>query len=107
MKKTISLLSNLLLSSTLFWAVPSVNAEIVGGQEIVKEPMADANYCHMKFPPIRENTLSWEQPVFNEAAGNIIDYYGPCDHDPLGREEVEAQRRVLHRGYFEDGSGSD
>ena len=41
MKKTISLLTNLLLASTLFWAVPSVNAEIVGGQEIVKDA-ADA-----------------------------------------------------------------
>jgi hypothetical protein len=102
MKKPISLLTNLLLASTLFWAVPSANGEIVGGQEIVKEPATTAGYCHMKFPPMREDSLSWEQPVFDEAAGNTIDFYGPCDHDPLGADEVKAQRRVLLRDNYED-----
>lgn len=104
MKKTISLLTNLLLASTLFWSVPSVNGEIVGGQElIVKVPVGDTGYCHMKFPPMREDSLSWEQPVLNEAAGNTIDFYGSCDHDPTGKDEIEAQRRLLLRGYFDDG----
>ena len=103
MKKTISLLANLLLSSTLFWAVPSVNAEIVGGQEIVKEPASEASYCHMKFPPMRADSLSWEQPVFDEGSGNTIDFYGPCDHDPLGADELKAQRRVLIRENYDDG----
>ena len=54
MKKTVSLLTNLLIASTLFWGVSSVNGEIVGGQEIVKEPASPAGYCHMQFPPMRD-----------------------------------------------------
>jgi hypothetical protein len=102
MKKTISLLTNLLLASTLFWAVPSVNGEVVGGQEIVKEAADSAGYCHMKFPPMREGSLSWEQPVFDEAAGNTVDFYGPCDHNPLGADEINAQRRIFLQDNYGD-----
>ena len=104
MKKNLSLLTNLVLSSTLFLGVPLARAEVVGGQEsIVKEPAGDTGYCHMKFPPMREETLSWERPVLDEAAGNVIDFYGPCDHDPTGKDEIENQKRELLHGYFSDG----
>jgi hypothetical protein len=97
--KNISLLTNLLLSSTLFWTVSTASGEEV----ILKVPADTSNYyCHMQFPPIREDTLSWERPVLNEAAGNSIDFYGPCDHDPVGPEEVRAQRRVILHGVFGD-----
>jgi hypothetical protein len=96
--KNISLLTNLVLSSTLFWAVSTASGEEV----ILKVPTDTSNYCHMQFPPIREDTLSWERPVLNEAAGNSIDFYGPCDHDPVGPEEVRAQRRVILHGVFGD-----
>jgi hypothetical protein len=99
MKKKISLVTNLLLSSTLFWGVPTA-----GGQEdIVRVPADTTSYCHMKFPPIREHTLFSVDPMLNENAGNIIDFYGSCDHDPLGADEIKAQRRVLRRGVYEDG----
>ena len=104
MKTNTSLIINLLLSSTLFWGVSSVRGEVVGGQEsIVKVPSADGSYCHMKFPPMRQETLSWDKPVLDEAAGNVIDFYGPCDHDPTGKDEIESQRRDLLHGYFNDG----
>jgi hypothetical protein len=99
MKKTITLLRNLLLSSTLFVGVPSVGAQ----EEIVRVPADTTSYCNMKFPPIREETLFSVDPLLNERAGNIIDFYGSCDHDPLGADEVKAQRRVLRRGIYEDG----
>ena len=84
--------------------MPSVNAEVVGGQEsIVKVPAGDTGYCHMKFPPMREETLGWGQPVLNEAAGNSIDFYGPCDHDPTGKDEVESQKSAILHGLFQDG----
>ena len=103
MKKTVSLLTNLLIASTLFWGVPSVNGEIVGGQEIVKEPVSAAGYCHMQFPPMSDDSLSSERPVFDANAGNSIDFYGSCDYDPLGADEVKAQRRVLIREKYDDG----
>jgi hypothetical protein len=99
MKKSISLLSNLLLFSTLFWGVPSAWAE-----ELISSVPTDITaYCHLKFPAMREDSLSWEQPVFDSATGNIVDFYGPCDYDPMGLDEIRVQRRVIVRGDFDDG----
>jgi hypothetical protein len=50
--------------------------------------------CHLTFPAIREDTLSWDRPVLKDASsGDIIDFYGSCDHDPLGKDEIASQRR--------------
>ena len=54
MKNSISLLTNLLLASTLFWGVPTANAEEV----TAKASASDGSYCHVKFPAMREETLS-------------------------------------------------
>ena len=99
MKKSVSLLCNLLLSSTLFWGVPSVEAD-----ELISVVPTDVTaYCHLKFPAIREDTLSWEQPILDPQSGHIVDFYGPCDYNPLGPDEIRVQRRVLLRGHFDDG----
>ena len=99
MKKSVSLLRNLLLSSTLFWGVPSAEA-----QEIISSaPAGTTDYCHLKFPAIREDSLSWERPVLDSTAGSMVDFYGPCDYDPLGVDEIRVQRRVILRGNFDDG----
>jgi hypothetical protein len=99
MKKSVSLLGNLLLSSILFWGVSSVEAE----EMISSVPTDITDYCHLKFPAMREDSLSWERPVLEPATGNTIDFYGPCDYDPTGVDEIRAQRRVLLHGNFEDG----
>jgi hypothetical protein len=98
MKKNITLITNLLLSSTLFWGVPMAS----GQETTVKVPADTTSYCHMKFPPIREDTLFSANPVLNESAGNIIDFYGPCEHDPLGKDEIRVQRDLLLRGSLSD-----
>ncbi len=94
MKRTMSIVSNLLLSSTLFWSVPAAQAE----ELVVKHAADESAYCHIKFPPMREDTLSWAQPVLDENAGNIIDFYGPCDYDPTGAVEKSRQRHHRFRG---------
>ena len=99
MTKGISLLSNLLLSSTLFWGLPVAATDL----PIVRVPAEAGEYCHMKFPPMREDSLSWDRPVLDEAAGNIVDFYGSCDHDVVGIDEIRAQRRVMQREIYEDG----
>jgi hypothetical protein len=98
-KKTISLLSNLLMASTLFWGVPLVEAN-----DIETEVVEFASYCHMTFPPISEATLSWDRPELNTEAEKSIDFYGPCDYDPTGPAEVQAQRNRLLRELYGDGS---
>jgi len=50
-------------------------------------------YCHLKFPAIREDTLDSDHPILqNPSSGDIMDYYGPCDHDPLGKDEIQSQK---------------
>jgi hypothetical protein len=52
------------------------------------------SYCHLTFPAIREDTLSSDRPVLkNPGAGDTIDFYGSCDHDPLGQDEIRSQRQ--------------
>jgi hypothetical protein len=89
-----SVLANLLLASTLFWAVPTAEADNV----ILKVPVDITTYCHHKFPAMREDTLSWDRPVPDETAGKVIDFYGSCDSDPLGRDEIRAQKRKIGDG---------
>jgi hypothetical protein len=98
MKKSVSLLCNLLLSSTLFLGVPSVEAEEI----ISSVPLDNTAYCNLRFPAMREDSLSWQQPVLDPLTDNIIDFYGPCDYDPVGLDEIRVQRRVLLRGEFDD-----
>ena len=63
-----------------------------------------AGYCHIKFPPLDEATLSWVQPELNRDAEKSIDFYGPCDYDPTGAAEVRMQRAILLRELFGDSS---
>jgi len=63
-------------------------------QGIVSKVQLDrSGYCHLKFPAIQGRTLGTAHPVLKDpASGDLIDFYGPCDHDPLGKEEVWAQK---------------
>ena len=66
---------------------------------ILKDVATEGSYCHMKFPAIEVRTLASKQPVLSDAnSGDIIDFYGPCNYDPLGKDEVHAQLLQLqHR----------
>jgi hypothetical protein len=101
MKKTISLLFNLLLAAALFWGVPAAKANQLVETEVID---VGAGYCHMKFAPMSEATLSWDRPELNADAEKSIDFYGPCDYDPMGAAEIRAQRAILLRQLFGDGS---
>jgi hypothetical protein len=49
----------------------------------------DSTYCHLKFPSIRTGALMpGAKPTLKDLTGPEVDYYGPCDHDPIGTEEV-------------------
>jgi hypothetical protein len=96
MKIATSLMGALLLlgsvgTSTAFAAAAGVisNTELTPG-----------SYCHLQFPAIREDTLWWDGPVLKDAnSGDIIDFYGPCDHDPMGRGEIASQKAQKQRGF--------
>ena len=65
---------------------------------ISSDVSTEGSYCHMKFAAIREETLASKHPVLKDASsGDIIDFYGSCNHDPLGKDEIQAQLRDLQR----------
>ena len=80
------------------WAV-----EGVVSKEVVAA-VGEGNYCHLKFPAIEPSSLGSNHPVLQDAnTGDMIDYYGSCDHDPLGKEEITKQLQdeqlYLDKGY--------
>ncbi len=54
----------------------------------------EETFCHLRFPAIRPSTLDSKKPELKSPSStDIIDFYGPCDHDPVGPEEVQSQKR--------------
>ena len=92
MKKILSVLvfiGSLGLANTAVWGAEGVISKVAA-------PSGD--YCHLKFPAILENTLYWDRPVLKDPRdGDIVDFYGSCDHDPLGKEEILRQRADIVR----------
>jgi hypothetical protein len=89
MKNMKLVVSVLFLSGTLGWAMTSQGADGV----IEKDVLTPGSYCHMKFPAVSAGTLSGSRPALKDASsGDVIDFYGPCNHDPLGKDEVARQR---------------
>jgi hypothetical protein len=100
MKKPALFLSLLLLSSASELGSAPVD---VGGLITKVVAIPGSNYCHLKFPAIVEDTLYRDRPVLKDPSeGDIIDFYGPCDYDPLGREEIERQRAEVRRRLLMD-----
>jgi hypothetical protein len=84
LRSVISFAGVFLFSGSLAWA-----GEVV----VSKVPDSSGSFCHLKFPAIREDTLFSDRPVLKDASdGDIIDFYGPCNYDPLGRESILRQR---------------
>lgn len=69
--------------------------------ELFKEVAEAGSYCHIKFPAIREETLSEATPDLT-TSGDLIDFYGSCDHDPVGKDEVQSQRLQSQHRYDSD-----
>ena len=55
----------------------------------------EGTYCHLRFPAMRPSTLTSAKPQLKPATtGDIVDYYGACDYDPTGKEEVLRQKQM-------------
>ncbi|HEY6366317.1 MAG TPA: hypothetical protein VI585_16150 [Candidatus Binatia bacterium] len=92
------------LYSTLFLAgmLVLLYSPSLGAVEgiISKAPDPSGQYCHLRFPAIRKETIGSNRPVLKDPSeGDIIDFYGPCDYDPLGKTEVQRQRMDLVREF--------
>jgi hypothetical protein len=89
------LFSAVILAAALALEVAPIEAQKVpeNATGIVAEiPGQPEDYCHMKFPAIDEKTLGTAHPrLKDKSEGDMIDFYGPCSHNPLGNDEVTKQ----------------
>src|SRR5215475_11625491 len=68
-----------------------VKPGVIGAVALNKE----GTYCHLRFPAIRPSTLASDKPTLKPATtGDIVDFYGACDYNPVGKEEVLRQKQM-------------
>ena len=65
-----------------------------------KSALPGDTYCQLRFPAIRPSTLASDQPELKSSStGDVIDFYGSCNYDPKGKDEVARQNLSnFHRG---------
>jgi hypothetical protein len=86
MKITTSFLAGLLFIGSL----GAINSAVAADGILSKNEFAAGSYCNVKFPAIDDETLGDDRPTLTK--NDIIDFYGPCDENPVGEDQVEAQR---------------
>jgi hypothetical protein len=84
------------LAGTLLFGSVAASSALSADGILLKEEMP-GDYCHLQFPAIREETLSAIPELKDASSGDRIDYYGSCDHDPLGQDEIESQKKQITR----------
>jgi hypothetical protein len=93
MKSIKSLMSVVFLTG----ALGSIGVPAWAENLISRDVLTDGSYCHSKFETIREDTLASSQPLLKDT-DDIVDFYGACNHDPLGKDEIQSQKiEMQHR----------
>ena len=88
MKIATSFLAALLLAGTL----GALNNAVAQDGVLSEDQLAGTGYCHEKFPAIRQSTLGDDQPALKDSStGDVIDFYGPCGENPVGKDQVRTQ----------------
>jgi len=89
MKIATSFLAALLFTGTL----GAFNNAIAEDGVLSKNQLTGTSYCHEKFPAIRQSTLGNDEPTLKDSStGDVIDFYGPCDENPLGKDQIQTQK---------------
>jgi hypothetical protein len=96
MKMLTSLYAGLLLTGWLAVA----NATDQNGI-IEKVPFTAGSYCHEKFHAMEGRTLGTANPVLKND-GDVIDFYGPCDESPTGKDQKWEQELDREHRFQQD-----
>jgi hypothetical protein len=109
MKSVKICLSLLIAGGILAYSIGAMSAQAVkpkGVKPGVIEATAlnkEGTYCHLKFPAIDPTTFTSAKPSLKPVSeGDIVDFYGPCDHDPVGYDELCRQRVAYSRQQYCD-----
>lgn len=89
MKNAKAFLAGLLLLGNFVVSGTALAADGV----ISKDPLTAGSYCHTEFPAMEGKSRASNNPVLKSStSGDIVDFYGPCDENPVGQDQVQAQR---------------
>src|SRR5262247_327137 len=83
-----------LLAAVLFTGALGAFKNAIAEDGILsKDQLTGTSYCHEKFPAIRQSTLGDDQPQLKDSStGDVIDFYGPCNENPVGKDQDQTQR---------------
>jgi hypothetical protein len=95
-----SVLAGLLFLSSL----GVVNSAIAEDDGIIsKQEYTPGSYCHEKFRAMQPSTLNTDHPALKSAgSGDVIDYYGPCDESPVGKDQIHEQELDAQQRWARD-----
>ena len=95
MKIATSILVAVLFTGTL----GALNNAIAEDGILSKDQFTAGSYCHERFPAISQSTLDNSQPALKDSStGDVIDFYGPCNENPVGKDQVQEQKlEAQHR----------
>jgi hypothetical protein len=66
---------------------------MAGDGVLLKDELTPASYCHETFPAMRPSTLGTDAPTLKSATtGDVIDFYGSCNENPTGKDQVQEQK---------------
>jgi hypothetical protein len=78
-------------------------AALAADGAVVEGELGQGSYCHEKFPAIRPSTLADDQPQLKQSGtGDVIDYYGPCDENPTGKDQIASQKLQYENRFDHD-----
>jgi hypothetical protein len=91
--KIMNIRTSILAGMFFLSSLGTVNSAIAEDGVISKQEFTPGSYCHEKFRAITPSTLWSDQPELKDStSADVIDFYGPCDETPLGKDQVQAQR---------------
>jgi hypothetical protein len=97
MKIATSFLAALLFTGTL----GSISTAMSADGMISKDELATDSYCHEKFHAMTKKSLDTDNPVINNS-GSVIDFYGPCNENPVGDDQVQDQKLEAQHRFTQD-----
>ena len=97
----IKIASSFLAALLLFGSLGAGSSFGAAEGEISNTVLVPGSHCHLTLTAIREDTLSLDRPVLKDPnEGEIIDFYGLCDTEPLGEDQVH-QQSLQHQHHWQ------
>jgi hypothetical protein len=82
-----------ILFAALLLAGVTASGAALAQDGVTQDALTAGAYCHSEFPAMHAGSLGDEQPALKNAdTGDRVDFYGPCDVNPTGADQIQQQR---------------